>query len=66
MVERMHNVEILTSSAAASKLGVSVSTIARMAQAGRLQPIAKAPGVRGAYLFNRSDVEALATQGGAK
>lgn len=38
----------------------SPSTITRLVQTGRLTPAAKLPGIRGAYLFNRADIEALA------
>ena len=40
----------------------SPSTITRLVQAGKLTPAVKLPGRRGAYLFNRADVEALAAE----
>ena len=40
----------------------SPSTVARLVKAGKLAPAAKLPGLRGGYLFNRSDGEALAAE----
>lgn len=40
----------------------SPSTVTRLVQAGKLAPAQKLPGLRGAYLFNRSDVERLAAE----
>jgi excisionase family DNA binding protein len=40
-------------------LAIDRSTLARWAQSGKLPPALKMPGVRGAYLFHRRDVEAL-------
>ena len=40
----------------------SPSTIARYVQAGKLTPAYKLPGLRGAYIFTRADVEALAAE----
>lgn len=39
--------------------GVSVKTFIRWKEAGRISPAAKLPGIRGAYLFDRSEVLAL-------
>lgn len=36
------------------------SSISRLVARGELVPVVKAPGVRGAFIFRRSDVEALA------
>lgn len=41
-------------------LGVSVPTVTRLARDERLAPAQKLEGLRGAYLFDRDDVEALA------
>ena len=38
------------------------SSVARLVAQGELTPAAKAPGLRGAFLFRRSDVEALAAK----
>lgn len=45
---------------AAHLLGVSVKTVIRWAtEEHRLDPVSKLPGLRGAYLFKRADIEAL-------
>lgn len=46
----------------AQALNTSVPTVTRLARAGDLPVTAKAPGSRGAYLFDRSAVEALAAE----
>lgn len=48
---------------AAKRLGVSTRQVARMVAAGKLSPAFKAPGIRGAYLFDRTAVEELAKDG---
>ncbi len=45
---------------AAAIVKVSVPTFNRWVEAGRITEAAKAPGLRGARFFLRSDVEALA------
>lgn len=45
---------------AAAIVNVSVPTFNRWVEAGRIAEAAKAPGLRGARFFLRSDVEALA------
>jgi hypothetical protein len=55
--------DLVSTGEALDILGVSSpSTVGRLVQAGKLAPAAKLPGLRGAYLFNRSDVEALAAE----
>jgi DNA-binding transcriptional MerR regulator len=57
----MPNVEqLLPTSEAASILQCDVRTIHRLVRRGQLTPTLKAPGLRGAYMFRRADVEALA------
>jgi predicted site-specific integrase-resolvase len=57
-VARMaETIQLLTSAQVAELLGKSVATINRWATAGRLKPAAKAPGIRGAWLFAPDDVE---------
>lgn len=51
--------DLLTSPQAGTLLGKSARTIQRMADAGDLPVAQKLPGPNGAYLFRRSDVEAL-------
>lgn len=51
--------ELITSPEAGQILGKSARTIQRMADAGDLPVAQKLPGPNGAYLFVRSDIEAL-------
>lgn len=60
MTSQMGNVELVTTADVVAALGRSNSTIMRMVEAGELTPVFKANGLRGAYLFDRSQVEALA------
>ncbi len=53
--------ELLTSPEAGQILGKSARTVQRLADSGRLPIAQKLPGPNGAYLFRRSDVEALLT-----
>ena len=47
---------------AAALLSVSTTTLHTLVHGGHLRPLAKAPGIRGAYIFDRADVEALAAK----
>jgi hypothetical protein len=47
---------------AAAILEVSVKSVHRYVERGWLTPIHKLPGLRGAVIFNRADVEALALE----
>lgn len=49
----------MTSAEAAEALGVSIKTITRWAASGKLEPVKRLPGKRGALIFASSDVEAL-------
>lgn len=49
---------LISSREAAEMLGKDARTIQRMAVKGEI-PATKLPGLRGSYVFNRSDVEAL-------
>jgi excisionase family DNA binding protein len=53
------NLDLVTTAEVAAELRVHVRTVHRMIEAGKLAPIAKAPGLRGAYLFSREDIDAL-------
>jgi excisionase family DNA binding protein len=56
----MTNDELIGSTEAATLLGKSPRTVHRMVEAGTLTPALTAPGgFKGAYLFKRTDVEAL-------
>lgn len=65
IVTHMPSFDILSTRETAESLNVGVRDVQRLIAGGRLTPITKLPGKTGAYLFNRSDVEALA-KGGAK
>jgi Helix-turn-helix domain len=55
--------DLIGSADAARLLGKSPRTVHRMVTAGILNPAMTAPGgFKGAYLFNRADVEALSTE----
>ena len=57
-VAHMHN-KPLTTAAAAEVLGVTVSTVNRMAERGELKPLIKFPGKTGARMFDPDEVERL-------
>lgn len=57
--------DLMPTSEVAETLGCTVKTIARWVSDGRLTPAAKAPGVRGAMFFRRSDVEDFARKASA-
>lgn len=61
----MQTSELLTARQVADRLGVSVFTVASWARSGKLRTAVQGPGVRGARLFDRSDVERFATERGA-
>lgn len=52
----------LTASEAARHLKASRRTVTRLARAGQLEYVAKAPGIRGAYLFDSAQIESLAAE----
>ena len=51
--------ELIGSAEAAAILGVTVKTVTRYAARGTLTAAFKIAGIRGAYIFNRADVEAV-------
>lgn len=51
--------QLVSAAEAAKILGCHSRTIRRMVADGHLLPRAKAPGPRGAYLFDRADILAL-------
>lgn len=53
-------VDLVTTAEAARIVGRSVATVNRWAAAGTLTPIVRGPGLRGANLYARADVERLA------
>ena len=52
----------MTASDAADDLGIGRSTRALWAREGKITPLMKLPGIRGAYVFARADVERLAQE----
>lgn len=54
--------DLLPTAEVASIYGCDVRTVHRLVERGRLTPAIKAPGKRGALLFRRTDVLALAVQ----
>lgn len=56
--------DLLTSSQVAQRLACSTRTVHRLIDSGDLAPVQKLPGLRGANLFDRVHVEALAIQRG--
>lgn len=57
------SMDLLATAEAAARLGITPRHVARLVLDGKLTPAAKAPGIRGAYLFDRSQIEALAKDG---
>jgi excisionase family DNA binding protein len=55
--------ELIGSAEACDLLGIDRATLSRWAQSGRLTPFHKGAGIRGAYLFRRSDVDQLVQPG---
>lgn len=56
----------VTTAEAANLLHASVWTVQRLVKSGALTPTKKLPGRRGAYLFDRAAVEALAAERNAE
>lgn len=54
--------DLLTTAQAAEVLGVTVRTVARWADSGRLTPAVEFPGLRGPRMFRQADVLALMEQ----
>ncbi|NAZ17899.1 helix-turn-helix domain-containing protein [Glutamicibacter soli] len=55
--------ELIVTAEVAERLGVTPRHVSRLVDEGKLAPVFKAPGIRGAYLFDRTEVEALAESG---
>lgn len=60
----MHNqsAEDLTTAQACELLNIDRATLTRWVDKGTIQPTFKFPGKTGGFLFNRADIEALATE----
>lgn len=57
---RMPNLHLIPTAEAARILQVHVRTVHRLVESGALTPVVTAPGLRGARMFDRRDVERLA------
>lgn len=57
----MTEADLIGTREAAAIIGESVKNTLRRVDSGQLPAVIKLPGIRGAYLFNRSDVEAVAS-----
>lgn len=57
----MHT-DLLATTEVAALLGIDRSVVIRRVQAGSLTPVHRLPGPTGAYLFDRSEVERVATE----
>lgn len=53
---------MVTSADVGRRLGLSRTSVVRLVNQGVLRPVAKGPGIRGAYLFDLVDVELLAAR----
>lgn len=53
--------ELIGTKEASELIGESVKNTIRRVERDELKPVTKLPGLRGAYLFNRSDIEAIIT-----
>ena len=64
----MHNDSppaLIPTAVVCAELNVTASTVSRWVASGRLTPAAKAPGIRGGYLFTRAAVDAAKTNSAA-
>ena len=53
---------LISTAEAAETLGVSVRTVNRWADEGKIVPAGKAPGIRGGYLYDPAEVERVAKE----
>ena len=51
--------DLLSTRDIAERKGVAPTTVARWVNAGRLTPVLRLPGIRGAMFFDPADVDAL-------
>jgi excisionase family DNA binding protein len=54
--------DLVGSDEAARLIGINRATLTRWVQAGKITPLMKLPGITGAVLFHRRDVEKLAAE----
>jgi len=55
------DVELITTREASELIRESVRQTIRRVERGQLTPAKKLPGLRGSYLFDRADIDALST-----
>ncbi|MCQ4120418.1 helix-turn-helix domain-containing protein [Rhodococcus tibetensis] len=56
---------LVSSADVARELRVSRKTVTRLVESGDLTPVVRGPGLRGAFLFDPADIEALVAERGA-
>ena len=59
MVKHMSKSGLIPTRDVADLLGVTPRHVARLVEAGLLEPVVRMPGVRGALLFHEDDVQSL-------
>jgi excisionase family DNA binding protein len=59
MASPSHSPNLVGSGEACESLGIHRSTLSRWVTVGKITPAVRLPGPRGAFLFDRADVEAL-------
>lgn len=61
-MDMAHLPDFLTSAAVCEALHIDRSTLSRWVASGRIQPATKLPGLRGAFLFDPSEVERIKSE----
>jgi predicted site-specific integrase-resolvase len=61
-VRRVPKNPLVPTAEAAKILRVDVRTVHRLVRKGRITPLAKTPGLRGAYLFTVDEIERVAAE----
>lgn len=59
MIKNRH---MITTAEAARRLGISVPTLNKWARTGKITPAIKAPGLRGARMYDEEHIASLAVQ----
>jgi hypothetical protein len=58
----MSPLELIGTREASERLGESIRQTIRRVESGKLEPVAKMPGLRGAYVFNAADIDRLVNE----